>query len=105
MPGYFGRMQAAMFEVKLEPMGAVFVADADQPIMKAARAAGVRLPRSCQNGTCRACLCHLRSGTVRYTIEWPGLSAEEKAEGCILPCVACASSNIVLLAPGAKPWP
>ena len=90
-----------MFEIKLDPLGEVFEAAPDQTLMRAARAAGLRLPRSCQNGTCRACLCHLRSGTVRYLIEWPGLSAEEKAEGCILPCVACATSALVLEAPGA----
>jgi hypothetical protein len=33
---------------------------------------------------------------VRYRIEWPGLSAEEKAEGYILPCVAHAQSDLIL---------
>jgi hypothetical protein len=33
---------------------------------------------------------------VAYSIEWPGLSAEEKAEGWILPCVALARSPCVL---------
>ena len=31
---------------------------------------------------------------------WPGLSAEEKAEGCILPCVAYPASDLVLAAQG-----
>jgi ferredoxin len=33
---------------------------------------------------------------TRHTIEWPGLSAEEKAEGWILPCVAVAESALVI---------
>jgi hypothetical protein len=33
---------------------------------------------------------------VTYRIEWPGLSAEEKVEGYILPCVAHAASDLTL---------
>ncbi len=40
----------------------------------------------------------LEQGRVRYQIEWPGLLAEEKAEGWILPCVACPESDLVLAA-------
>jgi hypothetical protein len=36
------------------------------------------------------------SGEVKYTIEWPGLSAEEKAEGYVLPCVARPTTHVVL---------
>ena len=39
------------------------------------------------------------SGRVRYAVEWPGLSADEKAEGCILPCVAVPESALVIEAP------
>ena len=35
-------------------------------------------------------------GRVRYRIDWPGLSAEEKADGLILPCVAVAESDLVI---------
>ncbi|RAG26689.1 ferredoxin, partial [Burkholderia multivorans] len=38
---------------------------------------------------------------VRYTIEWPGLSREEKADGYTLPCVAVATSDLVLDVPDA----
>ena len=38
---------------------------------------------------------------VRYRIEWPGLSPEEKAAGCILPCVALPTSAVVMVVPGA----
>jgi len=38
---------------------------------------------------------------VRYTIEWPGLSAEEKAEGYVLPCVAYPGSDVTLRRDGS----
>ncbi|WP_255246563.1 2Fe-2S iron-sulfur cluster-binding protein, partial [Burkholderia pseudomallei] len=52
--------------------------------------------------TCRTCLCRLREGSVAYRIEWPGVSAEEKAEGYILPCVAIAQSDLVIEVPHAE---
>jgi ferredoxin len=92
---------ARSFLVRVEPLGHTFDAPDSLTLLEAAGLAGLRLPRSCRNGTCRTCLCHLRSGRVSYTIEWPGLSREEKAEGCILPCVAIAQSDLVLDAPDA----
>ena len=76
-----------------------------QSLVEAAQAAGIRLPRSCRNGSCRACRCKLLHGQVHYRIEWPGLLAEEKAEGWILPCVACARSDVVITAPAASRLP
>lgn len=70
-----------------------------QSLLEAALAAGIRLPRSCRNGSCRACRCRLLAGAVSYRIEWPGLLAEEKAEGWILPCVALAQTDVVIDAP------
>ena len=69
------------FSVIFEPSGLVFEAPARLPLLRSAREAGLILPSSCRNGTCRACLCRLVSGRVSYIVEWPGLSAEEKAEG------------------------
>jgi hypothetical protein len=42
------------------------------------------------------------SGTVSYRIEWPGLTKEEKAEGLILPCVAIAETDLVIVVPDAE---
>jgi hypothetical protein len=39
---------------------------------------------------------------VTYAIEWPGLSAEEKAEGYVLPCVARPTTDVVLEQPQAR---
>ncbi len=90
---------AAGHRVRIEPGGQAFVARPDQPLLAAARSAGLALPSSCRNGSCRACRCRLRSGRIVYLIEWPGLLAEEKAEGWILPCVACAVSDLVIEQP------
>ncbi len=89
------------FQARLEPQGWVFDAPAHLTLMKSARRAGIDMPRSCQNGTCRACMCQMASGQVRYRIEWPGLTPEEKHEGFILPCAALPLSDIVLCVPGA----
>jgi ferredoxin len=70
-------------------------------VLQAALNAGVELPSSCRNGTCRTCMCQIETGQVHYRIAWPGLSAEEKAEGWCLPCVAYPSSDVVILQPRA----
>ena len=94
---------APTFKVVVQPSGLCFDAPAGTALLTSARLAGVVLPSSCRNGTCRSCLCSLASGRVGYLIDWPGLSAEEKHEGLILPCVAVPESDLVLDAPGARP--
>ena len=84
-------------------LGRAFEAPHGQPLLLSARSAGVLLPSSCRNGTCRECLCRLVEGQVSYAIEWPGLSAEEKRDGFILPCVARPESEHLLIdAPRAR---
>lgn len=73
-----------------------FDALGEQSVIEAALAAGLSMPRSCRNGTCRACRCRLLSGEIAYRVEWPGLSREEQAEGWILPCVALPRSELRL---------
>ena len=88
--------------VRIAPSGLEFAAEPGQSILEAALRAGIRLPSSCRNGTCRACLSRLVSGSIRYRIEWPGLSADEKEDGYLLPCVACPQSDLEIVAPGAQ---
>lgn len=85
-----------VFDVRLQTEGPTFAAPASLPLLQSALAAGVWLESSCRNGTCRSCICRLASGQVVYRIDWPGLSAEEKAEGYILPCVAYPASDLVI---------
>lgn len=85
--------------MRLEPQGAIFDCAADQPLLLAGLAAGIDLPWSCRNGTCRTCIARLVEGRIEHRISWPGLSAEEKAEGWILPCVAEPRSDLTLHRP------
>lgn len=91
------------FPVLLQPSGLRFEAPAGTSVLLAAQAAGIKLPSSCRNGTCRACMCLLLEGSVVYGIEWPGLSRDEKEEGWILPCVAQAVSPLEIQTPQAAP--
>ena len=69
---------------------------ATDTLLDALEMGGVNWPSSCRNGSCRTCIGQLMEGTVRYEIEWPGLTAEEKADGYVLPCVAHVCSNVKL---------
>jgi ferredoxin len=90
-----------IFRVTIEPKGWQFEAAEADSLLLAAERAGLRLPSSCRNGSCRACLCRLRAGRVGYLIAWPGVSREEKHDGYILPCVAFAESDLTLDVPAA----
>ena len=94
-------MSGDTFLVRIEPLGREFEAPRDETLLASARAAGLVLPSSCRNGTCRACMCRTVEGRVSYSIEWPGLSAEEKRDGYILPCVARPESTLTLQVPHA----
>jgi ferredoxin len=85
-----------IFTVRIEPAQLQYDVEGDLTLLEAADMSRVQLPSSCRNGTCRTCMCRLLSGEVAYSIDWPGLSAEEKAEGYVLPCVARPTSNLVL---------
>jgi ferredoxin len=88
--------------VTLLPSGWRFDVPEGTPVLKAAEAAGIELPNSCRNGTCRTCLCRMEQGKVGYLVEWPGLSFDEKRDGDILPCVAVPQEDLVLRAPLAR---
>ncbi len=97
------------FHARIEPQDPVgevlrFQAPADQSLLRSAARAGVVLPSSCRNGTCRTCICRLLEGHVSYRIDWPGLLPEEKAQGFILPCVAQPESDVVLAFAGQQPF-
>jgi ferredoxin len=97
---YHGRMTGSgastTFEATLESSGQRFPAGADEPLLLAAARAGIAMPSSCRNGTCRTCLRPLRAGRVHYRIEWPGLLPEERNGEWVLPCVAYPQSDVVL---------
>ncbi len=86
----------------LMPSGLKASVQPGQTLIEAALAAGIEMPRSRRNGTCRACMCKMVSGQVRYRVEWPGLSFDEQDEGWVLPCVAQPASDVVLEVPAAR---
>jgi ferredoxin len=90
--------ESPVFHAQMAPHGPAFDAPAALPLLQAAELAGLSLASSCRNGTCRTCIRRLTSGAVQYRIEWPGLSAEEKQAGYILPCVAYPLSDLVIAA-------
>jgi ferredoxin len=86
----------ALFQARLQPSGLAFPASAERTLLASAVAAGIEMPSSCRNGTCRTCLRPLLEGSVHYRIPWPGLLPEEKTGGWVLPCVAYPLSDLVL---------
>ncbi|WP_407070098.1 2Fe-2S iron-sulfur cluster-binding protein [Massilia sp. MP_M2] len=95
-------MDHPVYTMTVMPLGASVIVDASTTVLQALEAAGIDLPSSCRNGTCRTCLCRLRAGEVTYTIDWPGLSVDERRDGDILPCVALARADLVLDVPLAR---
>ncbi|XAH22718.1 2Fe-2S iron-sulfur cluster binding domain-containing protein [Xylophilus sp. GW821-FHT01B05] len=94
-------MSSDTLQLHIAPHGWTADAPGELSLLEAAAFAGIELPSSCRNGTCRACICLLQAGAVRYEIPWPGLSVDEKREGYVLPCVAHATADVTLLVPGA----
>ena len=88
--------QLPFYTAQVEPEHQQVDASADEPLLWSLEMGGVNWPSSCRGGHCRTCIGHLHSGQVRYSVEWPGLSAEEKAAGYVLPCVAYPCSDLVL---------
>lgn len=86
----------ALFAARTEPDDLQVDAWSNEPLLIALEMGGSNWPSSCRNGTCRTCIGQLQSGQVRYAVEWPGLSAEEQAEGYVLPCVAYPCSDVQL---------
>ena len=89
------------FQARIAPDGGSFDAWKTQSLLDSLEQGGLQWPSSCRSGTCRTCIGQLVSGQVHYEMAWPGLTAEEKAEGCVLPCVARPLGDVVLQDPFA----
>ncbi len=87
------------YAVEISPQGWTFDCAPDQTLLLAALDAGLKLPNSCRNGTCRTCITHLAEGKIEHRIKWPGLSFEERKAGWILPCVASPRTPLKIEAP------
>lgn len=95
----------ASYRVRILPKEFAFDAQDGETLLRAAERAGIRLPSSCRNGTCRTCLCGSDGGPVRYLVERPGLSFDERQAHDVLPCVAVAEGDITLVVPAARRLP
>ena len=84
---------------QIEPDGPSFAAMKNRSLLDSMEQAGLQWPSSCRAGSCRTCLSRLLHGEVRYEMAWPGLTPEEKAEGCVLPCVAYPVTDVSLKDP------
>lgn len=93
-PAKIGNGMDKTYLVRVLPHEWTFEATSATPLLLAAQRANIALPSSCRNGTCRTCMCRLVAGSVRYDIEWPGLSFDEKRDGYILPCIAYPSADL-----------
>jgi len=89
------------FIVRTAPDGQQCDAWPEQSLLVSLEQGGIDWPSSCRNGSCRSCIAQLTEGQVRYAINWPGLTPEERASGCVLPCVAYPLSDVVLQMPSA----
>ena len=68
------------FTITIVPQGWQFPAEAGTTILAAAELAG------------------MWQRQVRYTVDWPGISPDERLDGYILPCVAVAESDLTVQA-------
>ena len=85
-----------LFTARTEPDQLQVDAWSHEPLLLSLEVGGANWPSSCRAGSCRTCIGQIESGQVRYTMEWPGLTPEEHAQGYVLPCVAHPCSNVVL---------
>ncbi|TAG86395.1 MAG: ferredoxin [Oscillatoriales cyanobacterium] len=65
----------------------------DKQLLRAANAAGIELPSSCNSGVCTTCAAKIIEGQVEQT-DCMGISPDLQAEGYVLLCVAYARSNL-----------
>jgi ferredoxin-NADP reductase len=85
----------ADFEIRFARSDRAFRCAADQTLLKAATAAGLRVPFSCAQGVCGTCRTLKVSGDVDMQ-HGGGLRPREVNQGWILPCCSKPLANVVL---------
>jgi glycine betaine catabolism B len=83
------------FRIEFTRSGQTIDCNADQFILEAARAAGMRLPFSCAKGLCGTCKSKKLSGEVLMT-HGGGIRQREIDQGFILPCCSKPLSDVVI---------
>ena len=82
------------FKVDFKNSGIEAECSADDRLLDLAEIHGIDIDYACREGSCGSCRTKCLSGNV--TMEDNDLSPEERAEGWIYPCVASATSDVVL---------
>ena len=82
------------FDVRLARTGTTVHVSADQTILEALRGAGLRVPSSCESGTCGSCKTRLVSGDVEHR---DMVLLEEERPDHIMVCVSRAKSGELVL--------
>ncbi|MEG4506721.1 2Fe-2S iron-sulfur cluster-binding protein [Microcoleus sp. F6_B4] len=83
------------YTVELIHQGSTYTVEVpeDKQILRAANAAGIELPSSCNAGVCTTCAGKIIEGKVDQA-DGMGVSPELQAEGYVLLCVAYPRSNL-----------
>lgn len=83
------------YTVELLHQGSTYTVEVpeDKQILRAANAAGIELPSSCNAGVCTTCAAKILEGEVDQA-DGMGVSPELQSEGYVLLCVAYARSNL-----------
>jgi ferredoxin len=83
------------YTVELLHQGSTYTVEVpeDKQILRAASAAGIELPSSCNAGVCTTCAGKIIEGEVDQT-DGMGVSPDLQAEGYVLLCVAYPRSNL-----------
>jgi NAD(P)H-flavin reductase len=91
------KRRGAAHYMLVRPDNRIIPVRAGETLLDAALREGIALPFDCRNGGCGECKATLRSGRVEFGAHQSGvLSAAERAEGKILPCVCAALDDVEL---------
>lgn len=83
--------------IKIQSSGHEFLVEKDETILEGALRSGLNLNYHCSNGTCGECKARVLSGQIGEIKHHDYvLSEQEKAQGQVLLCRACAASDMVL---------
>jgi hypothetical protein len=86
--------------VRVDPGGHQVRVRADENVLGAVLAAGIRLPHSCRAGRCASCKSKLVAGRVEYPDGTPpGITADEIARRIALDAPEIASAQILAIEP------
>ncbi|WP_020560156.1 CDP-6-deoxy-delta-3,4-glucoseen reductase [Thiofilum flexile] len=88
-----------MYTITLQPSELQFTVEENENILDAGLRQGIRLPYSCQGGTCGSCAATIIEGQVDYPSEPLGLAPYDQDRGVTFLCQAVALSDLVLLSP------